>query len=31
MDELSEEYDAALMALIRDWTAEDDPTFGVTW
>lgn len=31
MDELSEEYDAALIALIRDWTAEEDPSFGVTW
>lgn len=31
MDELSDEYDAALIEIIKAWNAEGDPTFGVAW
>ncbi len=31
MDRLGEAYDEAILSLIREWDAEDDPSFGATW
>jgi hypothetical protein len=31
MDDLSDRYDAAVLALIDEWRAEDDPSFAVVW
>ncbi|KAL1408829.1 hypothetical protein Q8F55_005643 [Vanrija albida] len=31
MDDLSDKYDAAVLALIDEWRAEDDPSFAVLW
>ncbi|KAK4686310.1 phospholipase B1, membrane-associated, partial [Tremellales sp. Uapishka_1] len=31
MDELSDAYDAAVLEVVKDWEAENDPAFGVIW
>ena len=31
MDQLGQGYDEAILSLIEEWDAEDDPSFGATW